>query len=147
MSERIKQIIDYIMDLEPGDLGDAAFVQDELEDMGYTRFEIRQAFRMLDFGSDAGDRGPAGDAPPGNRVLNEFEKHMLSIPAQGYLLNLHRLGWISEMQLSSIIDNAAYELIPPVSLEEVRDLASRFVSDLPEENPPDVARRDDGHVH
>jgi hypothetical protein len=28
MSERIKQIIDYIMDLEPGDLGDAAFVQD-----------------------------------------------------------------------------------------------------------------------
>jgi uncharacterized protein Smg (DUF494 family) len=147
MSERIKEIIDYIMDLEPGDLGDSSFVQDELEDMGYTRFEIRQAFRMLDFGSDAGDGGEAGVPPAGNRVLNEFEKHMLSIPAQGYLLNLSRLGWISEIQLSSIIDNAAYEFLPPVSLEEVRDLASRFVSDLPEENPPDVARRGDGHVH
>lgn len=147
MSERIKEIIDYIMDLEPGDLGDSSFVQDELEDMGYTRFEIRQAFRMLDFGSDAVDGGGAGVPPAGNRVLNEFEKHMLSIPAQGYLLKLSRLGWISEIQLSSIIDNAAYEFLPPVSLEEVRDLASRFVSDLPEENPPDVARRDDGHVH
>jgi uncharacterized protein Smg (DUF494 family) len=147
MSERIKEIIEYIMDLEAGDLKDPSFVQDELEDMGYTRFEIRQAFRMLDFGSDVTDRGPARETPPGNRVLNEFEKHMLSIPAQGYLLNLHRLGWISEIQLSAIIDNAAFEFIPPVSLEEVRDLASRFVSDLPEDNPPDVARRDDGHVH
>jgi len=102
---------------------------------------------MLDFGSDATDRGTASQTPAGSRILNEFEKHMLSIPAQGYLLNLHRLGWISEIQLSSIIDNAAFEFIPPVSLEEVRDLASRFVADLPEDNPPDIARRDDGHVH
>jgi len=147
MSERIKEIIEYIMDLEPGDLRDPSYVQDELEDMGYTRFEIRQAFRMLDFGSDVADRGMGKEPPAGNRILNEFEKHMLSIPAQGYLLNLHRLGWISEIQLSAIIDNAAFEFSPPVSLEEARDLASRFVSDLPEENPPDVARRDDGHVH
>jgi uncharacterized protein Smg (DUF494 family) len=147
MSERIREIIEYIMDLEPGDLRDSSFVQDELEGMGYTRFEIRQAFRMLDFGSDVTDRGPARETPAGSRVLNQFEKHMLSIPAQGYLLNLHRLGWISEIQMSSIIDNAAFEFIPPASLEEVRDLASRFVSDLPEDNPPDVARRDDGHVH
>jgi uncharacterized protein Smg (DUF494 family) len=147
MSDKIKEIIEYIMDLEPGDLGDPSFVQEDLEEMGYTSFEIRQAFRMLDFGSDATDRGTASQTPAGSRILNEFEKHMLSIPAQGYLLNLHRLGWISEIQLSSIIDNAAFEFIPPVSLEEVRDLASRFVADLPEDNPPDIARRDDGHVH
>lgn len=147
MSERIKEIIEYIMDLEPGDLGDPSFVQDELEDMGYTRFEIRQAFRMLDFGSDIGEGEPERGAGAPNRVLNEFEKHMLSVPAQGYLLNLHRLGWISEMQLSSIIDNAAFELIPPVSLEEVRVLAARFVSDLPEDDSPDVARRNGGPVH
>jgi uncharacterized protein Smg (DUF494 family) len=146
MSERIKEIIDYIMDLEPADLKDPSLVQDELEDMGYSRFEIRQAFRMLDFGSDVADRAPASDSRVGSRVLSDFEKHMLSIQAQGYLLSLHRLGWISELQLSSIIDNAAFEFAPPVSLEEVRELASRFVSDLPEDIPPDVARRD-GHVH
>jgi len=147
MSERIKEIIDYIMDLEPGDLGDPSLVQDELEDMGYSRFEIRQAFRMLDFGFDLADRSPVSHSRPISRVLSEFEKHMLSIPAQGYLLNLHRLGWITEMQLSSIIDNATFEFSPPVSLEEVRELASRFVSDLPEDDtPPDMERRD-GHVH
>jgi uncharacterized protein Smg (DUF494 family) len=146
MSERIKEIIDYIMDLQPGDLKDPSFVRDELEDMGYSRFEIGQAFLMLDFGSDVADRTAVGDSHTGNRVLSEFEKHVLSIPAQGYLLNLHRLGWITELQLGAIIDNSAFEFIPPVSLEEVRDLASRFVSDLPEDMPPDVARRD-GHVH
>jgi uncharacterized protein Smg (DUF494 family) len=146
MSERIKEIIDYIMDLEPADLKDPALVQEQLEDMGYSRLEIRQAFVMLDFGFDIADRTTAGDARVGSRVLSEFEKHTLSIPAQGYLLCLHRLGWITELQLSAIIDNSAFEFTPPVSLEEVRELASRFVSDLPEDVPPDAVRRD-GHVH
>ena len=147
MSEKIREIIDYIMDLDPGDLGDPSLVQNELEEMGYSLFDIRQAFRMLDFGSDVTDRAPVKDSRAGNRVLSDFEKHMLSIPAQGYLLSLHRLGWISELQLSSIIDNATLEFAPPVSLEEARELASRFVSDLPEDDvPPDAARRD-GYVH
>jgi uncharacterized protein Smg (DUF494 family) len=147
MSEKIKEIIDFLMDLDPGDLRDPALVQGELEEMGYSRIEIRQAFCMLDFGSGITDRAVAADARAGSRVLSDFEKHVLSIPAQGYLLSLHRLGWISEMQLSSIIDNAALEFAPPASLEEVRELASRFVFDLPQEDvPPDAARRD-GHVH
>jgi len=146
MSTRIKEIIDYIMDCEPADLKDPSLVQERLEDMGYSRLEIRQAFVMLDFGFDVADRAAAGDTRVGSRVLSEYEKRTLSIPAQGYLLSLHRLGWITEMQLSAIIDNSAFEFTPPASLEEVRELASRFVSDLPEDMPPDVARRD-GHVH
>ena len=146
MSERIKEILEYIMDLEPGDLRDAGLVQDELEDMGYSRFEIRQAFRMLDFATDAGDRSSGADVGAGNRVLSEFEKHVLSISAQGYLLSCRRLGLISEIHLSAIIDNAAYEYAPPASLDEVREVASRFVSDLPVDIPSDEERRD-GHVH
>jgi uncharacterized protein Smg (DUF494 family) len=146
MSERIKEIIEYIMDLDPGELKNPTLVQDELEALGYSRFEIRQAFRMLDFGGDVTDRGPGPESRVGSRVLSEFEKHTLSIAAQGYLLNLYRLGWVSELQLSAIIDNAAFECCPPVSLDEVRELAYRFVSDLPEDVPPDMARRD-GLVH
>jgi len=147
MTERIKEIIDYIMGLEPGDLRDPSLVQDELEGLGYSPFEIRQAFRMLDFGSDVADHPPKSDSRMGSRVLSEFEKLVLSIPAQGYLLNLHRLGWITELQLGSIIDSASFEFTPPVSLDEVRELASRVVSDLPDEDiPPDIARRD-GLVH
>jgi uncharacterized protein Smg (DUF494 family) len=147
MSERIKKIIDYIMDLEPSDLHDSSLVRNELEDMGFTRFEIGQAFRMLDFGSDLADRTAALGGRAGSRVLGEFEKHVLSIPAQGYLLGLHRLGWITELQLSTIIDSAVFECSPPVSLDEIRELASRFVPDLPDESVfPDAARRD-GPVH
>ena len=51
MSERIKEILGYIMELEPGELRNPELVQNELEELGYSRFEIRQAFRMLDFGS------------------------------------------------------------------------------------------------
>ncbi len=147
MSERIKRIIDFIMDREPADLRNASLLQDELEDMGFTRLEIRQAFHMLDFGFDGADRGAARGARPGSRVLGEFEKHLLSTSAQGYLLGLLRRGWISELQLSAIIDAAAFEFSPPISLDEIRGLASRFAADLPDDDgPPDAARRDEA-VH
>jgi len=146
MSERIKEIIDYIMDLEPAALGDPDAIEDELEGMGYAEFEIKQAFSMLDLGVDGADRTERGRSRAGSRVLSEFEKHVLSVPAQGYLLNAHRLGLISEVQLGLIIDNATYEFTPPVSLEEVRELAARLISDLPTEIPPTDARRD-GLVH
>ncbi len=142
MSERIKEIIDYIMDLEPAELGDTCTIEDDLERMGYSGFEIRQAFSMLDLGFDGGDRRDGFDAPAGSRVLSDFEKHVLSVAAQGYLIGLHRLGLVTEVQLGLIIDNATYELTPPVSLEEVKELASRVVSDLPEEIPPTDTRRD-----
>lgn len=142
MGERIKEIIDYIMDLEPAELGDAGAIEDDLERMGYSNFEIRQAFSMLDLGFDGGDRRRSPEAPTGSRVLSEFEKHILSVEAQGYLIGLHRLGLVTEIQLGLIIDNAAYELTPPVSLEEIKELASRLVSDLPEEIPPTDTRRD-----
>lgn len=146
MSERIKEIIDYIMDLEPGELRDPRAIEDELESMGYSGFEIRQAFSMLDLASDIGDRSRRGDPRTGSRVLSEFEKHVLSVPAQGYLLNIHRLGLVSDVQLGLIIDNAAYEFAPPASLEEVKELASRLVSDLPAEISPGDTRRN-GQVH
>jgi uncharacterized protein Smg (DUF494 family) len=142
MSQRIKEIIDYIMDLEPAELGDTCAIEDDLERMGYKNFEIRQAFSMLDLGFDGGDRRQPAEAPSGSRVLSDFEKHILSVAAQGYLIGLHRLGLVTEVQLGLIIDNAAYELTPPVSLDEIKDLASRLVTDLPEEIPPTDTRRD-----
>jgi uncharacterized protein Smg (DUF494 family) len=146
MSERIREIIDYIMDLEPGELRDPRAIEDELESMGYSGFEIRQAFSMLDLASHVGDRTREREDRAQSRVLSEFEKHVLSVQAQGYLLGIKRLGLISEVQLGLIIDNAAYEFTPPVSLEEVKELASRLVSDLPMEIPPADTRRD-GQVH
>lgn len=142
INERIKEIIDYLMDLDPGDLRELALVQEELEGLGYNRFEIRQAFRMLDVGAVSSDRFPDAGGRGASRVLGEFEKHLLSVEAQGYLINLRRLGIASEMQLCTIIDNAAFEFAPPVSLDEVKELAGRYIADLPDDVTPDTARRD-----
>ena len=143
MNDRIKEILEYIMELHAGELREPGLVSRELEDLGYNRFEIRQAFRLLDIGSSASEQGSETEALSGSRVLGEFEKLSLSVAAQGYLINLRRLGIVSEMQLAAIIDNAAFEFAPLVSLDEVKELAGRYILDLPEDITPDTARRDE----
>ncbi len=56
------------------------------------------------------------------------------------------LIWWSASRLPMIIDSAAFEFAPPLSLDEARDLAARYVIDLPEDGPSDEARRD-GSLH
>lgn len=146
MNERIKEIIAYLMDPSASNLHDPSLIQSELEDMGYTREEIKQALNMLDFESTPKDSGLEPEFDAGTRILGESEKFVLSTSAQGYLLRLYRLGWVSEVQLSHIIENSALEFSPPVSIDEVKEITSRFVSDLPEEIPPDDNHRD-GQVH
>jgi uncharacterized protein Smg (DUF494 family) len=143
INDRIKEIIEYMMKLDPGELYESGRVQEELEDLGYNRFEIRQALRMLDVAATASDHPAESSGRPGSRVLGEFEKHALSVAAQGYLIGLHRLGFVSEMQLSLIIENAAFEFTPPVSLDEVKELAARYIAELPDDISSDSARRGD----
>ncbi|HSG29394.1 MAG TPA: DUF494 family protein [Candidatus Krumholzibacterium sp.] len=133
MKQRIKEIIAYIMDLRTEGLADLGLMNHELEDLGYSSDEIDQALRILDFdsGSDGGSR--LSPLHVVNRILGEGEKIFLSTAAQGYLIRLQSSGWLSETQLSLIIENAPAEYQIPVSAEEIMDLTSRFVPEIPEE--------------
>ena len=146
MKERIKDIIAYLMDPESIEYFDPFYLENELMEMGYSADEIRQAFNMLNLDDDFQDTGVSIELGSKTRVLGESEKLILSTPAQGYLLRLHRLGWISETQLGLIIENASLEFMPPVSVSEIKDLASRYVFNLPEESALDAAGPD-GKVH
>ena len=146
MKERIKDIIAYLMDPESIEYFDPFYLENELMEMGYSADEIRQAFNMLNLDDDFQDAGVSIELGSKTRVLGESEKLILSTPAQGYLLRLHRLGWISETQLGLIIENASLEFMPPVSVSEIKDLASRYVFNLPEESALDAAGPD-GKVH
>lgn len=143
MNERIKQIIAYLIDPESSELKDPAVMHSELEDMGYSREEIGQAIAMLEWNVTAG--GESFHAVS-TRILSENEKYILSTAAQGFLLRLHHLGWISEAHFSLIIENAGLEFIPPVSIDEIREIASRYISNLPEELPPGTFQRG-RHIH
>lgn len=143
MKERIKQIIAYLIDPESSELKDPAMMSSELENMGYSREEIGQAIAMLEWNIAAGEESFHAAS---TRILSENERHILSTAAQGFLLRLHHLGWISEAHLNLIIENAGLEFIPPVSIDEVREIASRYISNLPEEIPQGTFQRG-RHVH
>jgi len=132
MNNRIKQIIAYLIDPESSELKDPAMLHGELEDMGYSLEEIRQAIAMLEWDVT---RGVEPFRTGSTRILGETEKHVLSTAAQGFLLGLHFLGWISEAHLNLIIENAGLEFSPPVSIDEIKEIASRYIADLPEEIP------------
>ncbi len=133
MKERIKEIIEYIMEAEAGAMTDSDGINNELESLGYSQDEIKQAMTILDLGIFKEDFESASAFFTRNRVLGKVEKIILSTEAQGYLINLQISGWLSETQLSFIIENAGMEYRIPVSMNEVREVASRLIPEIPED--------------
>jgi len=133
MNERIKEIIEHLMNPKSIDTGDQTVVNKELEDMGYSQDEIRKARKIAATVPPPATWSSMPDENAHTRILGESEKLLLSTQAQGYLINLHHMGWISEAQLSLIIENAGLELTPPATIDEIKDLTLRYVLDLPDE--------------
>jgi uncharacterized protein Smg (DUF494 family) len=133
MKERIKEIIAYIMDVDYGGEYDLAFLHHELEDLGYSNDEITQAFNILEFSSGQDDLGRQELFRKTNRILGEGEKILLSTEAQGYLIGLHSTGWLTEAQLSTIIENAGMEYSLPVSLADIIEMTARSVPEIPDD--------------
>ena len=144
--ERIKEIIAYLIESRSRGSQDPDVLYEELEKLGYSYEEVTEALRMLEFEPDREAHRSGLDFKSRVRILSESEKLILSTPAQGYLLRLKRLGLLTETKLNLIIENASLEVPPPVSLAEIKEIASRYVIDLPEDIPPDVSPQDE-QVH
>ena len=129
--ERIREIIYWIMDNEQEDLYDPGTLYTRLEDMGYSSEEIRQAILLLDADSIRGGLLADDRFEKGTRILSAMERNMLNLEAQGWLLWLRSTGWISEIHLSLIIESAGLEIRAPASLEEVMEIALRYVPSIP----------------
>jgi uncharacterized protein Smg (DUF494 family) len=130
--DRIREIISWIIDNEQEELYDPGALYTRLEDMGYSSEEIRRAIQLLDADSVRGEFLAEDGFETGTRVLSAGERGMLSLEAQGWLLWLRSAGWISETHLSLIIESAGLEFRPPASLEEVMEIAHRYVPSIPE---------------
>ncbi len=132
-NERIREIISWIIENEPEDHYDPGTLYARLENMGYSPEEIRQAMLLLDTDSVRGGIIADDGFDRGTRILSSMERGMLSLEAQGWLLWLRSTGWISEIHLSLIIESAGLEYRPPASLEEVMEIALRYVPSIPGE--------------
>jgi len=141
--ERIKEIIAYLLDQDFSDPMNPEEINRELADMGYAPDEIRQAMSMIDLDHGLEDHRPTQEFLSGTRILGESEKNVLSTDAQGYLLKMLKLRVLTEIQLGLIIESAGLEYMPPVSLDEIKDIASRYVFSLPEDGVPGSAGRNE----
>ncbi len=135
--ERIREIISWIIDNEPEEAYDPRVLHTRLKDMGYSTEEIRRAMLLLDADSARGGIFADDGFEGGTRVLSADERNLLNLDAQGWLLWLRSAGWISETHLSLIIESAGLEFRPPATLEEVMDIAIRYVPSIMDRSEDD----------
>jgi uncharacterized protein Smg (DUF494 family) len=138
--ERIREIIYWIMDNESEDHSDPGTLHSRLLNMGYSAEEIRQALLLLDADSLRGGILDDTGFDRGTRVLSAIERSILSLEAQGWLLWQRSSGWISETHMTLIIESAALEHLAPVALDDVKEIALRYVPSLPGGDEEDEGR-------
>jgi len=106
-----------------------------LSQRGFSQTEISAAFSWLfdKLSLDvAGSEGPlvySSQLPTrsigaSHRVLHEVERSVIEPDAQGYLMQMHELGLLSDFDHEFVIDRIMMAGVPSVTLEDVRDLVS-----------------------
>ena len=68
------------------------------------------------------------------RVYHEAERSILTVAAQGYLLQLQELGLITATDMEAIIDRVMSAGVPSVSLSEIKELVGIMVFDFDDSN-------------
>src|SRR5213592_2402131 len=107
MNERIVEILIYIMSEMQSDKGIAEIDVRDLKDRGYTQSEIAAAFSWLYDKIKLNEVSMKRESIPvegSRRVLHEGEKQMLSIEAQGYLIQLRELELLDDQDLELVIE-------------------------------------------
>jgi Smg protein len=117
-----------------------------LSQRGFSQTEISTAFSWL-FDRIASDGSPivlpeiSKSARSGSeratssfRVYHEAERSVLTVSAQGYLLQLQELGLITAGDMEAIIDRVMAAGVPTVSLSEIKELVGIMVFDFDDSN-------------
>jgi uncharacterized protein Smg (DUF494 family) len=64
------------------------------------------------------------------RVYHDVERAVIGAEAQGYLLQVHQLGLLSDSDVEFIIDRIMMAGVPSVSLDDVKDLVATTAFDF-----------------
>ncbi|MDD3643437.1 MAG: DUF494 family protein [Candidatus Krumholzibacteria bacterium] len=131
MKQRVREIISWIIENGSEELFEQGAIIAVLEDLGYSGEEIDQAFSLLDVDSPVDLDGCAGGFAIANRVFSGIEQNLLRVDAQGWLLWMHRSGRLSQNQLNLVIESAGIECHTPATIDEIMEIASRYVPVAP----------------
>ena len=125
MKERIVEILMYIMSEMESRKGFADIDVGDLRNQGYSQGEISAALNWLYDNLKQHENGvirPEKPAVGSRRVLHDVEKQMLSVEAQGYLIQLRELGLVEDRDLEVILEKVVvtgFEKLSPSELQEI----------------------------
>jgi uncharacterized protein Smg (DUF494 family) len=125
MQEKIMEILIYVLsELKKANKSIGEIDVGALEKKGYTPIEITAAFKWVVDSLTRGENDARQIARNSSsfRILNSAEKLAISSEAFGYLLQLHELRVISDIELELIIERSllsGFEQIDPVEMQNI----------------------------
>lgn len=133
MESKILEIVVYLIDHlreNEGQISDMDDVSSDLRSMGYTDNEISSAYSWVLERYGTGDKLYYSDFPEEHsslRILSHAERYQFTPDAYGFVLKILNLGLIDDEQLEMILDRGSMLGARPVSLDQVKLIASSFV--------------------
>ncbi len=134
MFERVLAVISIISQyiIEDIDVFDQEMeIVEDLMSLGFEPGEIEAAFNWianLSQGIKGGDEVlEAEELGRYVRIFTAEEKRLLTNPARGYLMKLHRLDLVNAPLLEEIIDQAILLDTPAVGVEEIKMISTMVV--------------------
>lgn len=131
MKERVVEILVFLMTelREDKQLHDIDLAP--LRDRGYTTSEISAAFSWLYENMGSGDVesvSHARAARGSRRILHEVERTVLSLEAQGYLIQLAELDLLDDRDIETVIERAIGTGYAGLSVQEVKEIVAAVLS-------------------
>jgi uncharacterized protein Smg (DUF494 family) len=135
MDERLVEIIIAIVDR----LVDREILSNTVEDLtqslvaeGYGVAEINTAFMWLYHTVDESffEEGrvlPEFGSKANLRMLNDFEKSLITPQAYGYILQLSQLGMLDDLQIEELIERAIFSCAETVELNDVKRIVPSII--------------------
>ena len=135
MDERLVEIIIAIVDR----LVDQEYSANTVEDLtqllitdGYSVGEINTAFMWLYHTVDESffEEGrvlPQFGSKANLRMLNDFEKSLITPQAYGYILQLGQLGLLDDLQIEELIERAIFSCAETVELNDVKRIVPSII--------------------
>jgi uncharacterized protein Smg (DUF494 family) len=135
MDERLVEIIISIVDRLVDQAASSKTVESltrTLVGEGYTIGEINTAFMWLYHTVDESffEEGRVlreYTKKPTLRMLNDFEKSLISPQAYGYILQLSQLGLLDDLQIEELIERAIYTCAETVELNDVKRIVPSII--------------------
>jgi len=135
MDERLVEIIISIVDR----LVDKSVASKTVESLthtliteGYSIGEINTAFMWLYHTVDEsffeeGTVLPEYGIKSTLRMLNDFERSLITPQAYGYILQLSQLGMLDDLQIEELIERAIYTCVETVELNDVKRIVPSII--------------------